>query len=124
MSSPSLTNSVPLFQLSLSEKEEAKAVLKSWVAGFSRNSGGNPYILDESLRVALFPGAPVTAVLPEHQARPILQKIKNSVATLGEGLEVLDINLDVMEDLAGREDQVSVTDPLEVPLQPDRANSV
>ena len=38
--SPSLTDKVPLFQLSQAEKEEAKAVLKSWVAGFSRNSGG------------------------------------------------------------------------------------
>ena len=83
MTSPSLTQKVLLFQLSLSEKEEAKSVLKTWVAGFSKNSGGNPYLLDETLRVALFPGAPVTAVVPSQQAKPILQKIRNTVATLG-----------------------------------------
>ena len=74
------------------------------------------------MREALFRGAPLSAVLPEHQARPILQKIK--MATLGEGLDVLDINLDTMEDLTGREDQVSEMDPLEVTPQPDRENSV
>ena len=63
--------------------KEAKSVLKTRVAGFSKNSGDNPYLLDETLRVALFPGAPVTAVVPSQQAKPILQKIRNTVATLG-----------------------------------------
>ena len=119
-----MTQKELLFQLSLSEKEEAKSALKSWVAGFSRNSGGNPYVLNETLRVALFPGAPVTAVVPSQQARPMLQRIKNTVATLGEGLQVLDINLEEMEDLEGREDQVSGTDPLALPHTSDQANSV
>ena len=99
-------------------------MLKSWVAGFSRNSGGNPYILEETLKVALFPGAPVTAVLPYQQAKPILQRIRNTVATLGEGPQVLDINLEEMEDLEGREDQVSGSDPLQIPLSTDKNNSV
>ena len=124
MTNPSFTQKLLLFQLSLSEKEEAKSALKSWVAGFSRNSGGNPYLLDETLRVALFPGAPVTAVVSSQQARPILQRIKNTVATLGEGLQVLDINLEEMEDLEGREDQVSGTDPLALPHTSDQENSV
>ena len=46
------------------------------------------------------------------------------MATLGEELDVLDINLDTMEDLAGREDQVSDVDPLEVAPQPDRDSLV
>ena len=121
---PSLTQKVLLFQLSLSEKEETKSALKTWVAGFSRNSGGNPYLLEETLRVALFPGAPVTAVVPSQQAKPILQRIRNTVATLGEGLQVLDINLEEMEDLEGREDQVSGADPLELPLSTDQSNLV
>ena len=66
----------------------------------------------------------MTAVLPAHQAKPILKKIKSSVATLGEGLEVLDINLEDMEDLDDREDQVSATDPLELPPHTDRDDSV
>ena len=83
---PSFTQNVLLFQLSLPEKVEAKATLKAWVAGFSRNSGGNPYLLDENMRVVLFTGAPVTAVVPSHQAKPVLERIHNAVAKLGEGL--------------------------------------
>ena len=70
--------------------------MKAWVAGFSRNSGGNPYLLEERLRVVLFPGAPVTAVVPTSQAQPVLDHIRNTVARLGEGLQVLDINLEEM----------------------------
>ena len=76
------------------------------------------------MRVALFPGVPVTAVLSDEKARPILQRIKSSVAAIEGGLDVLDINLEMMEDLEGREVQVSETDPLEVPLQTDRDSLV
>ena len=100
-----------LFQLSLSERDSAKETLKTWVGGFSKNSGGNPYLLEERLRVVLFPGAPVTAVVPLEKAKPILDRIKNAVVSLGEG-QVLDINLEEMEDLTGKEDQVSDADPL------------
>ena len=92
------------------------------MAGFSRNSGGNPYLAQESFREALFPGAPPSAVLPDNLAKPILEKIR--LATLGEELDVLDINLVNMEDIAGGEDQVSDVDPLEVAPQPDRDSLV
>ena len=113
-----------LFQLSLTERESAKETLKTWVGGFSKNSGGNPYLLEERLRVVLFPGAPVTAVLPSDKAKPILDCIKNAVASLGEGLQVLDINLEEMEDLTGREDQVSEADPLAVSPSTDQVDSL
>ena len=46
------------------------------------------------------------------------------MATLGEELDVLDINLEAMEDIKGREEQVSERDLLEVTSQPDRVSSV
>ena len=95
-----------------------------WVAGFSRNSGGNPYLLEERLRVVLFPGAPVTSVVPTYTAQPILDRIRNTVARLGEGLQVLDINLDDMENVEGRGDQVGDVDPLSVSLPTDQAHSL
>ena len=113
---------VLLFQLSLTERETAKEMLKAWVAGFSKNSGGNTYLLEERLRVMLFPGAPVTAVVPSQKAQLVLDRIKNAVAKLGEGLQVLDINLEEMENLEGREDQVSETDPLAVSPSTDQVD--
>ena len=110
---------VLLFQFSLTERETAKEMLKTWVGGFSKNSGSNPYLLEERLRVILFPGTPVTAVVPSQKAQPVLNRIKNAVAKLGEGLQVLDINLEEMENLEGREDQVSETYPLAVSLLTD-----
>ena len=47
--------------------------------------------------------------------------MKNAVAKLGEGLQVLDINLEEMDNLEGREDQVR-TDPLAVLPSTDQAD--
>ena len=79
-------------------------------------------MVKESFRETLFPGAPQSAVLPEHLARPILEKIR--LATIGEELDVLDINLVTMEDFTGEEGQVSGADSLQVTSQPDRDSSV
>ena len=76
------------------------------------------------MRVALFPGVPVTAVLSAEKARPILDQIRSSLAAIEGGLDVLDINLEPMEDLEGREAQVSEPDPLEVSRQTDRDSLV
>ena len=72
------------------------------------------------MREALVPGAPTTAALPRHKALPLLQKIK----MIGEGLDVLDINLDPMEDIEGREEQVSERDGFSVTPQPDNVSNV
>ena len=53
-----------------------------------------------------------------------LDCIKNAVAKLGEGLQVLDINLEEMDNLEGREDQVSGTDPLAVSPSTDQHRSM
>ena len=119
---PKLLRIVLLFQLSLTERETAKETLKTWVGGFSKNSGGNPYLLEECLRVVLFPEVPVSAVVPLSKAQPVLDRIKNAVAKLGEGLQVLDINLDEVADIEGRRDQVSEVDPLDVSLPTDQVN--
>ena len=92
------------------------------MAGFSRNSGGNPYLVQESFRETLFPGAPQSAVLPTAQAQPILEKMR--LATIGEELDVLDINLVPMDDLSAEEGHVSTVDPLFVAPQPDREQLV
>ena len=112
----------PFFQLPQPERDEARTILKAWVAGFSRNSGGNPYLVEELFRESLFPGAPSSAVLSSAQAKPILDKIR--IATVGEELDVLDINLIPMDELDEEEGHVSTVDPLFVAPQPDRALSV
>ena len=80
--------------LSVEEMDKAKEALRSWVSGCSRNLGDNPYLLEEESWVILFPGAPVTSVVPRHEAQPVLDSIRNAVVWLGEGLNVLDINLE------------------------------
>ena len=71
-----IIQNAPLFQLSLTEKEALKESLKMWVAGFSWNSGGNPYLLEEHLRVVLLLRAPVTVVVTSLKAQPVLDRIR------------------------------------------------
>ena len=78
--------------------------------------------MEERFRESLFPGAPLAAVLSSDQARPILDKIR--VATVGEELDVLDINLVLMDDAQEEEGHVSTVDPLLVAPQPDNLFNV
>ena len=71
--------------------------------------------MEESFRESLFPGAPLTAVLSSAQAKPILNKIR--LATMGEYLDVLDINLVQMDNTQEEEGHVSTVDPLLVAPQ-------
>ena len=56
-------------------QEEAKAILCLWVAGFSRNSKGKPYLASEEIRQALFPKAPTTAVFKPAPTPPASSEI-------------------------------------------------
>ena len=74
----------------------------------------------------LFPGAPTTAVVSQLQASPVLDTIRNNVARLGENLDILDINLEVMQDIPDDsvpEDQVREVGDL-FSIYHDDANSV
>ena len=64
----------------------------------------------------------MSAVLSSEQAKPILNKIR--FATVGEELDVLDINLVTMDEIPEEEGHVSTVDPLFVAPQPDNESLV
>ena len=49
----------------------------------------------------------MTSVVPRQEAQPVLDSIRNTVARLGEGPNMLDINLEEMQEFATPGDQVS-----------------
>ena len=86
----------------------ALATLKTWVAGYSRSSRGNPYMMLETHRLTLFPGAPASSVVPLETSAAIQRDIaaNEEVQETEQMLSNVDVGLVAMDDDTGERVQV------------------